>query len=324
MDQARGLLFALLFFIFSTLPSVAQKTPPTLAPAKPSTTHPSKTNLTLSDWKHLIQTQKCQQAKALCSPYVHSPNTAEKITAQECLANTALCGADAVNLERGKDGSADLTSSLIPEAVDDSLAHINAAIKLAPRDIEIYEGKLQILEMAGRYKAMAQTLDQSCMLFNTKKDLQAWLNLPVEVAEKGNPQAAIALNKVLYEHFPHSSDVAGNMGVFNLFAGNPPAAIPYFLSAVKLAPDDVTNTWDLARAYDFTNQTQLANHWYQKGLALQKGKRTYKASSCIYGHFLGEKLHDKTRACQLETANCAAKDRSDCQKPSNPSMSKKN
>ncbi|MGC8549878.1 MAG: tetratricopeptide repeat protein [Acidobacteriaceae bacterium] len=324
MDYARGLLFALLCTVCVSQPSFAQKTQPLPAAEKPTTAQPAKANLKPSDWKRLIQSQKCRQARALCTPYVHAPKTADKLAAQECLANVALCGADAVNMERGKNGSSYLMSSFIPAAVDESLAHINTAIKLAPRDIQVYEGKLQILEMAGRYKDMAQTLDQSCMIFNSKNDLETWLNFPVELAQKGDPQAAIALNKVLYKHYPHSSDVVGNMGVFSLYAGKPADAIPYFSKAVKLAPNDPINTWDLARAYDFTNQKQLANHWYQKGLALQKGKPTYKASSCIYGHFVGKKLEDKTRACQIETTNCAAKDRTDCPKPVKSTTSKKN
>lgn len=324
MVYARGLLIALLCAICVSQPSLAQKTQPEPGSADPTATQPAKADLKPSEWKYFIQSQKCQQAKALCTPYVNSPKTADKLAAQECLANVALCGADAVNIERGKDGSTYLTSSLIPAAVDESLAHINAAIKLAPRDIQIYEGKLQILEMAGRYKAMAQALDQSCTIFNSKNDLQTWLNLPVDLAQKGDPQTAIALNKVLYKHYPESSDVIGNMGVFNLYAGQPADAIPYFLKAVKLAPNDITNTWDLARAYDFTNQNQLANHWYQKGLSLQKSTPEYKTASCIYGHFVGKKLHNKTRACKLETANCAVKDRGDCQDSSSPGTPKKN
>ena len=319
MDYARGLFFTLLFTICASQPSFAQNAQPTPTPNPAAKPHPK-----LSDWMHLIQTQKCQQAKTLCTPYVHANSVATQVEAQKCLANVSLCGADAVHLQRGKGKTIYLSDSYIPAAVDASLKHLNIALKLAPQDITIHEGRLHVLEIAGRYKQMAEALDQSCSIYKGKDAPQVWFAYPVELENQGHYKAAMKLTAVLYKHYPNSPDVVANMGAFTAVYGDPSAAIPYLLKAVKLAPNDPINTWDLARAYDLTNQIQLANHWYQKGLALQKGKPAYKASSCIYGHFVGKKLHNKTRACQLETANCAVKDRSDCQKSSDPTMSKKN
>lgn len=324
MDYVRGFLFALLFTICASQPSFAQKTRPAPARAKPATLPTKQSHLKLSDWMHLIQSQKCQQAKKLCTPYAHAGSIAKQVEAQKCLANVSLCGADVVHLQRGKGKTVYLSDSYIPAAVDASLKHLNIALKLAPQDITIHQGRLHILEIAGRYKEMAKALDQSCSIYKGKDAPNVWLAYPEELESQGHYKAAMQLTAVLYKHYPNSSDIVANMGAFMAVYGNLSAAIPYLLKAVKLAPNDPINTWDLGRAYDLTNQIQLANHWYQKGLALQKGKSTYKASSCIYGHFVGKKLHDKTRACQLETANCAAKDRTDCPKPAKSTTSKKN
>ncbi len=111
--------------------------------------------------------------------------------------------------------------------------------------------------------------------------------------------------KVLEKHYPNNPDVIGNIGAFLDLLKRDSEAIPYLQKAAELAPNDPINAWDLARAYDYSRKTELADKWYQKGLSLDTDTERRKHSSCLYAIFLETKLHDRARACPMEMKNCS-------------------
>lgn len=266
----------------------------------------------ISDWPHLIDANKRDAAQKLCSSYVDSPKITEKVEAQKCLANVALMGNDIVLLEGNDTGGGEIRSGYTKGAADAALAHLNIALKLAPQDLSIHEGRLHVLEVAGRYYDMIDALDQSCTIYTGSDAVDAWLPYVGELNDLGQYRVALDFSKILDKHYPNNPDVVGNIGAFLMMLNKPAEGIPYLQKAVNLSPKDPINSWDLGRAYDFTNQNELADKWYQKGLSLETDKKQLAENSCIYGNFVDEKMHDRERACDLETKYCASKDQKAC------------
>jgi tetratricopeptide (TPR) repeat protein len=266
----------------------------------------------LSDWTKLIEKGDAKAAKALCSGFTDSNVIAQQIEAQKCLANVALCGNDQIELEGDDVGGGTIRGSYRPEAVDEALVHLNLALKLAPQDITIHEGRLHVLEVSGRYSDMIKALDESCTIYKGKDAPAVWVNYAPELADLRQYNVALEFSKVLDNHYPNSPDILGNIGAFLSLLGRSREAIPYLQKAVQFAPNDPINTWDLGRAYDHTDQLILADQWYQKGLALQTDPNQHKESACLYAEFVEKKLHNLTRACGMEKKDCAEDEQTAC------------
>ena len=258
----------------------------------------------LSDWPKLVDAGKRDAAKSLCTSFVDSKNVADQVEAQKCLANVALCGNDVVQLERDDAGGGTIRQGYEPEAVDEALAHLNAALKLAPQDITIHEGRLKVLEMAGRYQDMVKALDESCSIYKGNDARDAWLNYASEFVDLRQYQTGLEFMQVLDKHYPNDPDILGNIGAFLSYLKRDSDAVPYLQRATELAPNDPINAWDLGREYDYTDQVALADEWYKKGLALMRDPDELKESNCLYAEFVQTKLHDRERACKMERQSC--------------------
>jgi tetratricopeptide (TPR) repeat protein len=264
---------------------------------------------------HIIRLQfrRNSCAQRLKSAFVSSESIAEKVEAHKCLANADLCGHDLVSIQ-GDDKGGALGSGYQPEAAEKALKHLNAALKLAPQDLSIHQGRLHILEATGRYQYMLNALDESCDLYHGKDGLEAWLAYSSELADLGQVEYGLQFMRVLERHFPNSPDVIANIGAFLSMQGKSAEAIPYLEKAATLAPNDPIHAWDLGRAYDRENQIALADRWYKKGLALESALASQDPSHseqlrdapCLYAKFVEEKLHDQPRACSLEKTNCVS------------------
>jgi tetratricopeptide (TPR) repeat protein len=278
-------------------------------------------NQKLSDWPSLVDKHKPQEAKSLCEQFSSSKILAEQVEAQKCLANAALCGNDQILLEGDDSGGGNLRGGYKPEAVDEALEHLNLGIQLAPQDLSIHEGRLHLLETSGRYDEMIKALEESASTYKGNDGFDAWMAYAPELADLRQYQVALEFMRVLDKHFPNSPDVIGNIGAFLNMLKRDNEALPYLKRAVELAPKDPINTWDLARAYDYTGDTALADQWYKKALALMTDRDQLKNSRCLYGEFVGKKLNDLSRACKLERENCESERQTAC--VTNPKAAKK-
>lgn len=268
----------------------------------------------LSDWPKLIDKNDAKAARELCSAFVDSKDIAQQVEAQKCLANVALSGNGIILLEGDNAGGGNIRQGYKPEAVDEALVHLNAGLKLAPQDLTIHMGRLHILEASGSYSQMIKALDESCVLYQGKEAPDAWLAYAPELNDLRQYDAGLEFMKVLNKHYPKNPDILGNIGAFYSQLNRSKEAIPYLQQAADLAPKDPINSWDLGRAYDYSDQPELADKWYQKGLALMTDPDQHKQSLCLYAKFIETKLHDEKRACPMEKKDCAADEQTACSK----------
>jgi len=271
----------------------------------------------LSDWPKLIKNKDADGARTLCTPFEDSKVLSEQVEAEKCLANVALMGADAVRTEKEENGQFVIFDEYIPEAVDESLRHLNRGLQLAPQDLSIHQGRLHVLEISRRYSAMARALDESCTIYQGKEVPKVWLDYPSELSDRQQYEAALELTRVLDRHYPNNSDIIANTGAFLIMEGKLADAVPYLQKAVELAPNDSINAWDLGRVYDYLDRDSLADQWYQKALGLDTDLEERKHEWCVYAGFIEVKLKDRARACALEKQNCPADQQPACAPPAN-------
>ena len=277
----------------------------------------------LSDWGKLLDQNNPNAAKALCSRFVNSSNKAQQVEAQICLANVALAGNSEILLEGDNAGGGNLRSGYKKEAADEAILHLDLALKLAPQDVTIHEGRLHILEVSGRYTEMIKALDESCSVYEGKDAPDVWLAYAPELNDLRQYQVGLDFMKVLDRHYPNNPDVIGNTGAFLNLLKKDDEAIPYLQRAVELAPQDRINAWDLGRAYDYLNQVALADKWYQNALSLPADQDQPSDIECLYAQFVETKLHDQARACTLEKKGCKAEEQTACTAPVDPTKTEK-
>jgi tetratricopeptide (TPR) repeat protein len=265
-----------------------------------------------ADWQSLLKDGKCEEAHSLCIGWTTSPYRTRQAEAHKCLANAALCGNDTVTLQPDDQGGGVMAPTYKPEAIDNALEHLEAALKVAPQDLSIHKGRLHLLEVSFRLSDMAKALDESCRIYKGGEGVQPWLAYTAELFRQKQFRASLALLGVLNNHFPDSHEVLGNMGAAHSMLKEDDQAIACLLRAVELAPTDPTDAWNLARTYDYAGKVELAEQWYQKALALEVDPATRSASTCIYAGFVEKNLHDPKRACELQKAHCSPQDQAAC------------
>jgi tetratricopeptide (TPR) repeat protein len=102
-------------------------------------------------------------------------------------------------------------------AIDDALGHLNAALKLAPQDLSLHQGRLHLLEISYRFDAMAKALEESCSIYKGPDVPDAWLAYTYELGEGKQYKAALALLQILDKHYPNNHDIVGNIGAMYSF-----------------------------------------------------------------------------------------------------------
>ena len=254
-------------------------------------------------------------AKSLCVSFTESKVLTEQVEAEKCLANVALFGADALHLQNDENGNPVMYDEYIPEAVDESLKHLNRGLQLAPQDLTIHQGRLHVLEIARRYPEMTLALDESCTIYHGEEVPSVWLAYPSELNDQHQYAAALELMKVLDKHYPNSPDIVGNIGAFLSLLKKDAEAITYLKRATDLAPNDPIIAWDLGREYDYAGQDALADIWYRKALSLMTDPQEMKNSNCAYAVFVETKLHDPSRACDMERKDCPSEKQAACAAP---------
>ncbi|HEX3129174.1 MAG TPA: tetratricopeptide repeat protein [Thermoanaerobaculia bacterium] len=263
-------------------------------------------------WQSLIDGGKCREAEALCVPWLSSKDTERKVEARKCLANAALCGQDVVSVQSNESGGGYLGPGYRPEAIEKALSNLNEGLKLAPQDLSIHQGRLHLLMVSGRFDEMAKALDESCRLYSAPDELEDWLPYVSELFDAGQYNAALLLLKVLDASFPNNHEVVANIGSVLAMQEKDEEALTYMERAVKLAPEDPLNSWNLARLYDYTGKLEQADIWYQKALRLETDPQTRSSGACTHAAFVETKLKDRKRACELQKANCPENKRTAC------------
>jgi tetratricopeptide (TPR) repeat protein len=258
-----------------------------------------------AEWPVLVQSRDFVAAKARCEEWLNLPSARARAEAHKCLANVEVGlssrQAEASRLE-GKPG-ADQELAGIRRAVK----HLDAAIDLAPDDQSIHQGRLHVLRMAGLMPEMTQALEDSIRRHPGVDWLPAWKAYPIEYYQAQRFDAAVLLYRVLDRHFPNDHTIISNMGAALTMLQRDEEALACFQRAVKLAPDDPVDAWNLARLYDFTGRLDEAQAGYERALTLKRDEAARSNGTCLYAEFLEKKRHDLKRACELQRKVSCAK-----------------
>lgn len=275
-------------------------------------------------WMKLVQNNDRAGAEKLCAPYLESADNFEKTEAHKCMSNVVLMGSSGIYLEGDDAGGGMIRDAYIGSAVDEAIKHLDAGIALSPQDLSIHQGRLHVLEMAGRYSEMVKAMDESASIYTGRDAPDAWLAYCGELFDMRQYNAALEFTKVLDKHYPNNPDILGNLGAFAMALKKDDEALIYLKKAVELAPNDAINAWDLGREYDFTDHNELADEWYKKGLSMMTKPDEIKDSNCTYAHFIEKKLKDRPRACELEKKNCTTDQMTACEAAQPESTKPKN
>jgi tetratricopeptide (TPR) repeat protein len=257
--------------------------------------------VTSGDWMPLVRAGEYQKAKSVCEPWLVAEDSRTKAEAHKCLANVelGLAGGSKVRIEGDRKAGGFIGPAYDDEASIRAVEHLNQALLLAPQDLSIHQGRLHVLMLAARYSDMERALAESAKLYEGADAMDAWLAYPAELFNSRQFKPAIALLLVLDKRYPNDHRVAGNMSAAYAMLEQDDEALAWASKAVKLAPDDAIDNWNLARIYDYTGKTALADAAYQKSLALQSGEQR-KRSTCIYAEFVLSKKKDSKNACELQ------------------------
>lgn len=268
-----------------------------------------------SRWHKLVDSGQCAEAEPLCTQWLASSDVPTRVEGYKCLANVALSGQDVIFTQGDDRRGATITGSFKREAIDKAIGFLNEGLKLAPQDLSIHQDRLHLLEVSGRYTAMAQALEESCKLYKGPGVPDAWVAYTAELFEMNQYRASISLLEVLERYYPDSHDVIGNLGGVYCVLKEDDQALPYLRRAVELAPSDSIDAWNLGRLYDYTGQTELADRWYRKALSLEWKEDGLPESKCLYATFVEQKLHDRKRACKLQRLDCEPEKQTACAAP---------
>lgn len=251
-----------------------------------------------SEWQALLQAKDVAAASERCTAWLEAPDLATRAEAHKCLANVEIAAAAGKAKAAASEGKpeADLVSAALRRAVE----HLDAAIELAPGDLTIHQGRLHLLRMAGLLSAMVKALEDSIRRHPAEDWLSAWMAYAREYYEAQRFEQALVLYRVLDRHFPNDHRILSNMGASLVMLKRDDEALACFTQAVKLAPADPVDNWNLARMYDLTGKLDLAEKQYQRALSLKPDEPARMNGTCIFAEFLEKKRMAWERACELQ------------------------
>lgn len=253
-----------------------------------------------ADWAPLVKARDFEKARALCEGWLGSGDDATKAEAHKCLANVELDAYGEHALRLGGDDAGGFAAPGYDEAPAlRALAHLDAAVKLAPGDLSVHQGRLHVLVLAALYDRMIPALEESDRLYTGKDGLDAWLAFSAELLQRRALGAAETFLLSLERRHPGDHRVAGNLAAAYAMRKRNGEALSWAQKAVKAAPTDPTDTWNLARIYDQMGRLAQADAAYEKALALMPEAQRAK-SGCAYAEFLLTKRKDWRRACAAQ------------------------
>jgi tetratricopeptide (TPR) repeat protein len=258
--------------------------------AKPST----------ADWVPLVQAKEFAKARALCEGWLASGDDAAKAEGHKCLANVEL-GAHGEHATRlgGDAGGGFVGAGYDEEPALRALEHLDAAVRLAPGDLSIHQGRLHVLVLAAMYDRMVSALEESDRLYGGKDGLDAWIAVSADLFNRRALKAAEGFLLALEKRHPGDHRIAGNLSAVYAMLQRDPEALAWARKAVKAAPDDPIDNWNLGRILDYMGRVAEADPAYRKALGLMSGDQRAK-SGCLYADFVANKKKQRRKACEVQ------------------------
>jgi tetratricopeptide (TPR) repeat protein len=252
------------------------------------------------DWAPLVQARDFEKARTLCEGWLSSGDDATKAEAHKCLANVELGAHGEHALRLGGDDGGGFAAPGYDEAPAlRALAHLDAAVRLAPGDLSIHQGRLHVLLLAAMYERMVAALGESDLLYAGQDGLDAWLAFSAELLQRRALKAAESYLLALEKRHRGDHRVARSLAAACGMLKRDGEALSWAQKAVKAAPNDPVDAWTLARVYDQLGRLEKADAAYRKALALQPDAERAKGA-CVVAEFLLTKRKDWRGACALQ------------------------
>lgn len=305
----RGYAHLLTLALLAALVAPDLASPAHSVPDEPTT---AQTREELSNqWGELISQNNIEEARSLCTAWLAKGAVAYQTEAHKCLANVELSGVSTLRLE-GSDQRGAIFSGFGGEGVDRAVQHLREALLLSPDDLSIHQGRLHVLLMSGRYEQSIDALKESIELYKAEDGIEAWLSYSQYFYDLRQYEGAVSFLKVLEQSYPEDHRVIANIGAFLSLLERDDEALPYMRKAVQLNPKDSLNAWNLGRHLDYMGNVEEADKYYTKAINLANDTSQKQNYLCVYSEFVGTKLKDRKRACQIQKSSCDATKRSAC------------
>jgi tetratricopeptide (TPR) repeat protein len=253
----------------------------------------------------LVQSERIDEARELCSGWLESRDPTRRAEAHKCLANVEGAAARTIMIEGDDLGGGRIRAGFAGEALDRALAHLDEAIGLAPADLSIHQGRLHLLMSSGQFARTAEALRDSLSSYTGPDALEAWLDYSPRFFQARKLRAGVAFLKVLEARYPDEHRVVANIGAFLSALEEDEEAIRYGEKAVRLNPEDPINNWNLGLMYEYAGDLDAADRQFRRSLALPVAPGQTVAQNCMhYAQFAENKLGDVERACAIHRESC--------------------
>jgi tetratricopeptide (TPR) repeat protein len=257
-------------------------------------------------WTKHARAGNCSELTKVCDTLLAAANTQKSFSAYMCKVSSALCGNSGVSFSGGEKVGYAMSDGFAPEAVVEALSWIDKAEARYPQNIKAVHTRLQLLVATGDGIAAGQAVDAFLKRAKNKPDVDVWLRAFNAYSEQRKMEAAISFGKVIEKHYPNAHQIHGNLGGTYAQMEKDDDAFRHLNKAVELAPSDPINRWNLARLYDYTDKTTLAETHYQKAIADEPDLERRNEMNCAYSKFVEKKLKDAERAKRIQPKNCAS------------------
>lgn len=287
-------LFAL-FTLFSAAP-LAQA-----FPSNAAKNHPASPD----DWQGLLRQGETEKAEPICQALVDKEDLASRVEGYKCLANVALFR-NKTPKATPEEGPAAMHQGWNKAGADQAIEYLEQAMKLAPKDLSLFQMRLFVLSRSGQMEKLPQALENSLTNYKGPEALDHWLSFSREFWEAQEFGLGLEYLDVLEQHFPNNPKVLGNLAAFAAQENKMEMALEYAHKAVELQPENPRFQWNLASLYERQGDYEKADAQFQKALPLFKNPETSDAAWCTYGMFVKEGLKEEARGQEIIKKHCKA------------------
>jgi Tetratricopeptide repeat len=255
-------------------------------------------------WHPLTRADKASEARALCEPWLASPSSRLAAEGHKCMANVALIGSKRVHVEPGGKQGAFLGAAYAGPGVDQAIDHLNKAMRLAPDDLSIHQGRLHVAINSQRSADAPQFLADTLQSYTGPDAIGEWLSYSQELWDMGSVEIGLAFMRVLEKRYPNDHRVVGNVGTFLIVLDHRDEALPYLRRAVDLAPGDAIDNWNLGRFYEKQGDAKNAEPYFRKAVASEKDPERHQDMACNLARFLAGQTATRAEGCTLARKQC--------------------
>ena len=268
------------------------------------TVHAAQTD-PVDQWLALIRAERIDAARTLCTGWLKKSDKHYRAEGHKCLANVEGAAARTIMLEGDDTGGGQIRPGFAGEALDRALNHLDEAIRLAPEDLSIHQGRLHMLMVSGQFSRTAEALKDSLKSYTGPDALEEWLDYSPRFFAARKFAAGAAFMQVLEARYPDEHRIIANIGGLLFSLGKDEEAIRYSERAVKLNPEDPINTWNLGWMYEHTGKIREADTLYRRSFDAPTVPGQTVEQNCIhYAEFVENRRSDPKRACAIRKQYC--------------------